>query len=362
MSRLQIPLFMVCCLFFSTVHADVVQKKACVSAFAKNQAEVKNELLTLAKRSAVEELFGSLVKSFTKVKNFSLQRDDIETYSIGFIQIKGNPIYFQGKGFGEVCVTINADATEKAFEKIKPKQLSKKSCLMEGDLKTIKKRTEEKAKLQALFDYDHNLREYSPPKILPLLREMSFSEGGFVQGTAVYCVRATGLLYPIEVTALAKVKKPTEQFVQGLKGEYFNFPPFDKSPTDFPDEATFTRIDKLIDFVWEDKAPAPKISADFFGVRWTGMIRIPITGSYLFRVRFNDGVKLFIDNLSVIERSDCGGCWGEGNIYLKGDKWHPIQIEFFDEQKKAEMRLHWRMPGSSSTVIVPSEYFRTKNF
>jgi len=359
---------MVCCLFFSTVHADVVQKKACISAFDKNQAQVKNKLLTLAKSSAVEELFGSLVKSFTKVENFTLKRDDIETYSIGFIQVKGNPIYFQGKGFGEVCVTINADATEKAFEKIKPKQLSKKTCLMEGDLKTIKKRTEEKAKLEALFDYEHNLREYSPQKILPLLREVTFSEGGFVQGTPVYCVRTTGLLYPIEVTALAKAKKPNEQFVQGLKGEYFNLPPFEDSPTDFPEQPTFTRTDKLIDFAWENKAPAPKISADFLGVRWTGMIWIPITGSYFFRSHLDccdDGIKLFIDNQSItIKRESCYGgiCRWENNIYLEGDKWHPIQIEFFHKQEKAQMKLHWRMPGSSSSVIVPSEYFRTKNF
>ncbi|MEK8020712.1 MAG: PA14 domain-containing protein, partial [Candidatus Parabeggiatoa sp.] len=73
-------------------------------------------------------------------------------------------------------------------------------------------------------------------------------------------------------------------------------------------------------------------------------------------------VKLFIDNLSVIESWDaCGNCSRDDDIYFEGDKWYPIQIDFFHFKKNAEIELHWRMPGSNSIVIVPSEYFRTKN-
>jgi len=354
-------------MFFSSVYADGVVKQACTSAFGmENQAQAKTKLLTLAKRSAVEELFGSFVKSFTKVKNFALQRDDIETYSSGFIRSKGNPIYVQGKNFGEVCIQIEAYVTPKDLEKMQPKQLSKKTCILEGDLKTVKKRAETKAKLEALYDFDQNLRKSPTEKILPLLREVKFSEGDYVSGTPVYCLKATGQIYPIELNALKAEKPKAKQFVEGLKGEYFNLPPFSGSPGDFP-KPSFNRIDKAIDFEWgKNTTAAPNISVDYFGVTWTGMIHATITGTYFIKSLTRDGIKLSINNRSVIEGWNyCGNysyssCPREANIYLEGDKWYPIQMEFFHVQENASVKLFWKKPGDSSLEIIPSTHLRTE--
>ena len=117
---------------------------------------------------------------------------------------------------GEVCVKIDAYAKTEDFEKFKPKQLSKKTCLMEGDVKTIKVKAQEKAKLEILVDYDQSLKKYPPEKILPLLHEVKYSEGGFVPGTQVYCVRVAGTIYPIEIVSIKEelagaVKKEMEK-------------------------------------------------------------------------------------------------------------------------------------------------------
>lgn len=381
MNRLIAFLVLVFAGCFFTVHAEVT-KTVCISTFGQTQSEIKNKLLTLAKRAAVEELFGSFIQSFTKVKNFSLQQDEIETYSVGFIRIKGSPVYSQGNNFGEVCIKITAHITQEDWEKIQPKELSKKTCELEGDIKTIKKRTEKKAKLEALFDYDQALREYPPKKVLPLLREVKFSEGDFVSGTPVYCIRATGLLYPIEITALKsqKTTKPIAQFVQGLKGEYFNLPPLKENtpPGEFPKQPIFIRIDKLIDFNWNEGIPAPNVSANYFGVRWTGMIHIPITGSYFFYGVYNAGMRLFIDDKLVIDRwrynahpgieglkiDDTSyrreNIEGKGDVFLEGDKWHSIRIEFFEARSLSYIRLHWRMPGTGVTEVISSSYLRTE--
>jgi hypothetical protein len=70
---------------------------------------------------------------------------------------------------------------------------------MEGDVKTIKQETEKKAILEALTNYDRRLEAYPPEQVLPLLREVSFVDEGFVPETEVYCAKVTGLMYPIEV-------------------------------------------------------------------------------------------------------------------------------------------------------------------
>lgn len=191
-------------LLSSAFAQETIQKTCCMSStdYKGSMEDLKKELLYNAKRGAVSEIFGEFITSFTKVEQFTLIEDKIRASSAGLIRIKGDPVYYQGKNLGEVCVKIDAYAKKEDFEKFKPKQLSKKTCLMEGDVKTIKGKAQEKAKLEILVDYDQSLKKYPPEKILPLLHEVKYSEGGFVPDTQVYCVRATGTIYPIEIVSI----------------------------------------------------------------------------------------------------------------------------------------------------------------
>jgi len=66
-------------------------------------------------------------------------------------------------------------------------------------VQTIKEDTEKKAILEALINYDRRLETYPPEQVLPLLREVTFSDEGFVPETEVYCAKVTGIMYPVEV-------------------------------------------------------------------------------------------------------------------------------------------------------------------
>ena len=207
MKKLLTLLFVLSLSFTSVTFAqETIQKTYCMSSIGYKSTidDLKKELLNNAKRDAVNELFGELIKSFTKVENFKLTEDKIRASSAGFVRIKGNPAYYQGKNLGELCVRIEAYAKDEDFEKFKPKILTKKSCVAEGDVKTIKGRTQEKAKLEALIDYDQTLQKYPPKHILPLLHEIKFLESGFISSTSVYCVKVRGLVYPIEIAALTE--------------------------------------------------------------------------------------------------------------------------------------------------------------
>ena len=211
MKKLLTLLFVLSLSFTSVTFAqETIQKTYCMSSigYKSDIDDLKKELLNNAKRDAVNELFGELIKSFTKVENFKLTEDKIRASSAGFVRIKGNPAYCQGKNLGELCVKIEAYAKDEDFEKFKPKILTKKSCIAEGDVKTIKGRTEEKAKLEALIDYDQTLQKYPPKHILPLLHEIKFLESDFISSTSVYCVKVRGLAYPIEIAALTEASEP----------------------------------------------------------------------------------------------------------------------------------------------------------
>ena len=191
---------------------ETIQKTCCMSAIGYSSGidELKKELLNNAKREAVSELFGELIKSFTKIENFKLTKDKMMAASAGFVRIKGDPTYSQGKNLGELCVKIDAYAKDEDFEKFKPKILTKKSCIAEGDIKTIKKRAEEQSKLEALIDYNQVLKKYPSEQILPLLHEVSFSESGFISNTLVYCTKVKGIIFPIEIAALTEMpSQPT---------------------------------------------------------------------------------------------------------------------------------------------------------
>ena len=181
--------------------AQETAKTYCLSA-AGYQGSIDNlkaDLLTGAKREAVREFFGEFISSFTKIENLRITADTIQATSLGFVRMKGDPEYYNGKNFGEACVKIQAYATAEDFAQFKPLTLTQKSCIMEGDVKTIKQDAEKKAIFEALINYDRRLETYSQEQMLPLLREVSFSGEGFVPETEVYCVKTSGVVYPIEV-------------------------------------------------------------------------------------------------------------------------------------------------------------------
>ena len=156
------------------------------------------------------------------------------------------------------------------------------------------------------------------------------------------------------------LEKPMEEFRQGLTGEHFNLPPFKDNPGILPEEPTLIKIENAIDFDWGGGAPAPSVSADYFGAKWTGMIHIPLTGTYLFRVWHDDGVRLFINDTLLLEYWHPGRYNHDKTVFLEGGGWHSLKVEFFEVEGKARVRLYWRPPGSDKLEVVPSTCFQTK--
>ncbi|HOW89420.1 MAG TPA: glycoside hydrolase family 3 N-terminal domain-containing protein, partial [Elusimicrobiales bacterium] len=81
---------------------------------------------------------------------------------------------------------------------------------------------------------------------------------------------------------------------RGLYGEYFGNRELKGRPA-------AVRLDRSIDFSWGAGRPAEGVGADDFSVRWTGILRVPASGSYHIALRSDDGTRLWIDGAPVID-------------------------------------------------------------
>ncbi|MBI3716085.1 MAG: glycoside hydrolase family 3 C-terminal domain-containing protein [Betaproteobacteria bacterium] len=140
---------------------------------------------------------------------------------------------------------------------------------------------------------------------------------------------------------------------RGLKGEYFH-------GVDLAGEPALTRIDPQVDFRWDRGSPTDDLVArgemrvaqalenDRFSVRWSGYLLPPVSGRYDLTVAADDGLRLFIDDKLVLDS------WTKVSrlqsktaaVDLVAAQPVKIRVEYFEEQKDAEVRLSWHLPGA----------------
>ena len=135
----------------------------------------------------------------------------------------------------------------------------------------------------------------------------------------------------------------------GITGNYYN----NRTLTD---PVIATRVDAPIDFNWAGAAPGPSgINADNFSTRWTGYVRVTQSGSYRFQTVSDDGVRLYVNGNLVIDRWNDHSATTDttADIPLVAGNAYTIVLEYYENVGDAVMRLHWRLPGSSTYVAIP---------
>lgn len=112
-----------------------------------------------------------------------------------------------------------------------------------------------------------------------------------------------------------------------------------------------SRSDAAIDFNWGAGSPDPAIPVDYFSARWTRQINLP-AGRYRFTTRTDDGVRLYVNNLLLLDRWQRQGAtpqWAE--IDLPAGQ-HSVRMEYFEEGGAAEAHLAWEnVTGGSGGAL-----------
>ncbi|MGA2497764.1 MAG: PA14 domain-containing protein, partial [Tepidisphaeraceae bacterium] len=110
-----------------------------------------------------------------------------------------------------------------------------------------------------------------------------------------------------------------------------------------------TRTDPTIDFNWNGASPGPGIGGTDFSTRWTGSFQAANTETYSFNVTADDGVRLYIDGVLVINGwvdqaptlYTCSKALAAGQI-------HTFEMDYYQNQGGSVAQFHW-----SSTGAVP---------
>jgi hypothetical protein len=109
----------------------------------------------------------------------------------------------------------------------------------------------------------------------------------------------------------------------------------------------------------EDREVYKSGRAKGVGMHMDGFIQFEKTGDYVFQANTNDGFRLFISELRIINdpavHSDRMS--EKGMIRVAEPGWYPIRILYFQRKATATIQLFWKKPGDKTMDIVPAEAY-----
>ena len=114
----------------------------------------------------------------------------------------------------------------------------------------------------------------------------------------------------------------------------------------------------MVGFDWRQGGPRGDFPTDLFRVRWTGSVNPPATGLYTFHTRSDDGVRLWLSGILVID--DWAARPVEENqvtVLLLSGIPVDVRLEYFEDIADASMSLSWSGPNIPRQ-LVPGRFLR----
>jgi PKD repeat protein/uncharacterized protein YraI len=140
----------------------------------------------------------------------------------------------------------------------------------------------------------------------------------------------------------------TPVVISDWRAEYYNNPSLGGTPL-------LVRNDVAINFDWGFGSPGPGLPADNFSARWTRKVDFK-SGTYIFRVRVDDGVRLWVDDALLIDSWNDGSSRRiEAERQISKGK-HQIKVEYYERTGAARIEVSWRRkeePPNQPPQAVP---------
>jgi hypothetical protein len=129
------------------------------------------------------------------------------------------------------------------------------------------------------------------------------------------------------------------------RGEYYDNESLSGNPA-------LVRLDRRIDFDWDEAAPGPGIGSDHFSVRWTRSVNFD-EGRYRFTTETDDGVRLYVDGVLVIDQWREMGLTEYSASRDLSDGNHTLRMEYFEARGAAFAKLSWERVDEEGERSAP---------
>ncbi|MBC8155194.1 MAG: OmpA family protein [Bacteroidetes bacterium] len=148
----------------------------------------------------------------------------------------------------------------------------------------------------------------------------------------------------------------------GLVGVYYRGTRFE--------HPVLTRQDSALNFNWPTGGPVVGLPLSHYSVRWTGTLLAPVTGSYQFSARADEGIRVWVDNQLVVESWPATSNQRfEGSLMLQAGRRYDIWVDYYSTRAGGTVQLFWQRPDVNSSFwkhyfsadeIIPARYFGHK--
>ncbi len=136
------------------------------------------------------------------------------------------------------------------------------------------------------------------------------------------------------------VPTPTGDGTSGWRGSYYDNP-------NVRNEPVLVRTDPELHFYWGSNSPDPLLPPDDFSVSWQRDVPFE-SGVYRFTIEMDDGARLYLDDLLILESWRVGARRTLSVDYPVGAGEHTIRLDYFEDAGVALVNLRWtKLEGSA---------------
>jgi beta-glucosidase len=112
----------------------------------------------------------------------------------------------------------------------------------------------------------------------------------------------------------------------------------------------FTRVDPRVDFHWWDGAPRRDMNDDDFGVRWTGYLSAPASGTYQLGANGMNAFELYLDGKPLVQFNNIHErAYRYAPVELQAGKLYQLRLDFHEFAGDADIQLVWAPPAGDRT-------------
>ena len=122
-------------------------------------------------------------------------------------------------------------------------------------------------------------------------------------------------------------------------------------------ECDSTMLSKTISSDWGVDSALPSFPADEFSVRWNGLLEAPVSETFTFFVEADDGVRLYLNGVLVIDEWYSPTSEVSGDIDLEFGLLYSIILEYRDINGPANIKLSWSSPSVPKSIIPSSNFY-----